>query len=76
MHTGTVEKPILGHSNSRSTRPGGGKVTGNSQFRGSSTALNKKGDPSSQYFFLLIEIEFLLVKCLIINIEIDVNIGV
>ena len=48
MHTGTVEKPILGHSNSRSTHPSGGKVTGNSPFRGSSTALNKKGDPSSQ----------------------------
>ena len=51
MHIGTVEKPILGHSNSRSTRPSGGKVTGNSQFRGSSTALHKKGDPSSQYCF-------------------------
>ena len=51
MHTGTVEKPILGRSNSRSTRPSGGKVTGNSQFRGASTALNKKGDPSSQYCF-------------------------
>ena len=28
-----------------------GKVTGNSQFRGSSMALNKKGDPNSQYCF-------------------------
>ena len=51
MHAGTVEKPLLGHSNSRFIRPSGGKVTGNSQFRGSSKALNKKGDPSSQYCF-------------------------
>ena len=71
LHTGTVEKPLLG-----SICPSGGKVTGNNQFRGSSKALNKKGDPSSQYCFSFNRIAFPLVKCLIINVEININIGV